>query len=135
MKQPKEKKYSRMTWTDRLNIEKLSKQGASYSAIARRLGFAVSSIHYEIQRGLCEQRDGATWKIYKAYSATVAQDDADWQASGKGGPVKLGRNHAYAKAVAKRIRQGESPDQIVGDLKARNEWTVSTPTLYRYRWI
>lgn len=132
MKQHKEKKYSRMTWTDRLNIEKLCKQGASYSAIARRLGFAVSSVYYEIQRGLCEQRDGKTWKTYQAYSATVAQGDADWQASGKGGAVKLGRNHAYAKAVAKRIRQGESPDQIVGDLRSRNEWTVSTPTLYRY---
>ena len=63
MNQPKEKKYSRMTWTDRLNIEKLCKQGTSYNAIARRLGFVVSSVYYEIQRGLCEQRDGATWKI------------------------------------------------------------------------
>lgn len=88
------RKYHRMTWTDRLNIEKMRKQGASYSAIARKLGFAVSSVYYEIQRGLCEQLDGATWKTYMAYSATVAQDDADWQAS------------------------GESPDQIVGGLHA-----------------
>lgn len=128
----REPKYNRMTWMDRLNIEKLRKQGVSYSAIARKLGFAVSSVHYEIQRGLCEQRDGATWKIYKAYSAQVAQDDADWQASAKGGPVKLGHNHTYAETVSARIHSGESPDAIVGTLKARNEWTVSTPTLYRY---
>lgn len=34
--------------------------------------------------------------------------------------------------VASRILAGESPDQIVGDLKRRGEWTVSTNTLYRY---
>lgn len=132
MQKRKERKYRRMTWTDRLNIEKLCKQGASYSAIARKLGFAVSSVYYEIQRGLCEQRDGKTWKTYEAYSATIAQDDADWQASAKGYTVKLGHNHAYARTVSARIRSGESPDQIVGDLRSRNEWTVSTPTLYRY---
>ena len=128
----KEKKYSRMTWTDRLNIEKLCKQGASYSTIARKLGFAVSSVYYEIQRGLCEQRDGKTWKTYEAYSATIAQDDADWQATARGCPIKLGRNHAYARTVAARILSGESPDAIVGTMRAREEWTVSTPTLYRY---
>ena len=117
----KEKKYSRMTWTDRLNIEKLCKQGASYSAIARKLGFAVSSVYYEIQRGLCEQRDGKTWKTYEAYSATIAQDDADWQATARGCPIKLGRNHAYARTVAARILSGESPDAIVGTMRAREE--------------
>ena len=128
----KEPKYRRMTWTDRLTIEKLCKSGASYSAIARKTGFAVSSIYREIQRGLCEQRDGKTWKTYKAYSATVAQDDADWQATARGCTIKLGHNHAYAMSVSSRIRSGESPDAIVGTMRARKEWTVSTPTLYRY---
>lgn len=127
-----DRKYRRMTWTDRLTIEKLCKQGASCSAIARNLGFAVSSMHYEIQRGLCEQRDGKTWKIYEAYSATVAQDDADWQATARGCTIKLGHNHAYAKTVSARICSGESPDAVVGTMRACDEWTVSTPTLYRY---
>ena len=39
---------------------------------------------------------------------------------------------AYAKHVASRIKNGESPDAIVGDLKRKNRWTVSTTTLYRY---
>lgn len=124
--------YRRMTWTDRLNIEKLFNSGTSYSDIARKLGFAVSSIHREIQRGLCEQLDGRTWKMRKAYSATIAQDDADWQATSRGCTVKLGHNHVYAETVSTRIRSGESPDQIVGDLRSQNQWTVSTPTLYRY---
>lgn len=128
----KEKKYSRMTWTDRLNIEKLFNSGASYSAMSRKLGFSPSAIHYEVHRGLYDYLEGSTWKTLKRYSADIAQADADWQASARGGPVKLGHNHAYAKAVAERIKQGESPDAVVGTLKARNEWTVSTPTLYRY---
>ena len=132
MQKQKNPKYRRMTWTDRLTIENLCKSGASYSAIARKTGFAVSSVYREIQRGLCDQRDGATWKMYKAYSAQVAQDDADWQASGKGGAVKLGHNHTYAETVSARIRSGESPDAIVGTMRACDEWTVSTPTLYRY---
>lgn len=126
------RKIRRMTWTDRLIIEKLCKQGASYRAIAKRIDFSVAAVYKEIQRGLCDQRDGSTWKIYKAYSADIAQDDADWQASGKGYTDKLGHNHTYARAVSVRILSGESPDQIVGDLRSRSEWTVSTSTLYRY---
>lgn len=128
----KEKKYSRMTWTDRLNIEKLFNAGASYRAMSRKLGFSVSSLHYEVQRGLYDHLDSKTWNILKRYSATIAQDDADWQASAKGGVVKLGHNHAYARTVAARILSGESPDQIVGDFQAQDQWTVSTTTLYRY---
>jgi len=127
-----ERKNYRITWTDRLNIEKLFNSGASYRAISKRLGFSVSSVYVEIQRGLHDHLDGRTWKMIKKYSAKIAQDDADWQATIKGCPIKLGSNHAYAKAVADRILSGESPDQIVGSLRLLNQWTVSTPILYRY---
>ncbi len=53
----KEKRYSRMTWIDRLNIEKLFNAGASYRAMPRKLGFSVSSLHYEVQRGLYDHLD------------------------------------------------------------------------------
>ena len=126
------KKHFRITWTDRLNIEKLFNSGASYRAIARRIGFSVSSAYREIQRGLYDHLDGATWKTFKRYSAQIAQDDADWQATAKGCPIKLGNNHSFAETVSERVLSGESPDQIVGDLRSRSKWTVSTPTLYRY---
>ena len=125
-------KKARMTWIDRLTIEKLYNSGASYRAIACKTGFAASSIHREVQRGLYDHLDSKTWTTSKRYSADIAQADADWQATAKGVPLKLGTNHAYASTVAARILAGESPDQIVGHLRGANLWTVSTVTLYRY---
>lgn len=122
----------RMTWHTRLQIEKFFNSGCSYRQIACKLGFAVSAVYREVQRGLYDHLDGSTWKTVKRYSAQIADDDAAWQATAHGRPVKLGKNFAYASMVASRILAGESPDQIVGDLKRRGEWTVSTNTLYRY---
>lgn len=124
--------YRRMTYTDRLVIEKLYNAKASYRQIAKATGFAVSSVYREVQRGLYLHRDGDTWKDIPKYSATIAQDDADWQSTARCGTVKLGHNYAYANEVSDRIRNGESPDQIVGQLRKSNQWTVSTTTLYRY---
>lgn len=124
--------YRRMTYTDRLIIEKLYNAGNSYRAIARITGFHPSSIHREVQRGMYQHFIGKHYIYVPRYSATIANDDAVFQASSKGSVLKLGKRYDYANAVAGRIRNGESPDAIVGDMKAKGEWTVSTPTLYRY---
>lgn len=124
--------YTRLTWTDRLSIEKLYKQGSSERAIARYLHRAPSTIHYELQHGFYEHLDSKTYQIIKLYSADKAQQYAEYQATSRGGPVKLGHNYAYAQIVSERIKSGESPDSITGDLARSNQWTVSTPTLYRY---
>lgn len=125
-------KYRRMTYTDRLIIEKLYNSGHSLREIAKITGFHNSSIHYEVKRGLYDHLDGDTWLYVKRYSATIGQDSADYQATAKGQTIKLDKHFDYAYAVADRIKSGESPDAIVGDLKRKNKWTVSTPTLYRY---
>lgn len=125
-------KYRRMTYTDRLIIEKLYNTGHSLREIARITGFHNSSIHYEIKRGLYDHVIGKTWEIVKRYSATIGQDSADYQATAKGQSIKLDKHYTYAYTIADRIKGGESPDAIVGDLRRQNKWTVSTPTLYRY---
>lgn len=126
------KKYRRMTYTDRLVIEKLYNHGCSYRAIADRIGFSVGAVYREVQRGLCKQMNGVHWTTFTVYSATVADDDAAFQASSKGALIKLDKRFDYAYLVSDRIKAGESPDAIVGDLRRKGEWTVSTPTLYRY---
>ena len=121
-----------ITYTERLIIEKLYNAGAKYVTIAKHLGRAVSSIWREVQRGLYDHLDGATWITVKRYSADIAQQDADYKATAKGKPIKLGHNYAYADEISRRIKAGESPDSIVGDLKRRGKWTVCTTTLYSY---
>lgn len=124
--------YTRLTWIDRTVIEKLYNSGASERVIASRLGRSPSCIHYELKRGLYDHLDGSTYLTVKRYSATIAQDDADYQATSKGGPLKLGNNYSYAREISTRVKQGESPDSIVGSKRLHGEWTVSTNTLYRY---
>ena len=101
-------------------------------SISRFLERNVSSISYEIHHGLYEHLDGATWKTTLRYSATIAQEYTDYQATSKGQTIKLGKRYDYAAEVSARILAGESPDSIVGDLRNQGKWTVSTPTLYRY---
>lgn len=124
--------FRHLTWTDRLLIEKFYNSGLSQRAIARRLGFSSSSISVEVRRGLYDHLNGDTWLTEKRYSAQLAQDVSDWNATAKGCPIKLGANHDYAATVANRIKKGESPDSITGDMKRKGLWTVSTTTLYRY---
>lgn len=131
-KPPKPVKYHRTTWSDRLTIERLFNNGHSRRFIAREMHRSVSTISEEIGHGLYLHRDGATWLDIPKYSAQIAQDHADWQATVKGVPIKLDDRYDYAEHVADQIKQGRSPDQITGRLKREGEWTVSTPTLYRY---
>lgn len=124
--------YRHMTWTDRLKIEALYNAGHTYRFIAEQLGYCVSSIHTEIQRGLYAHLGAELTKRPIRYSAQIAQDISDDLATAKGVQLKLGHNYAYAKFVADGIKNGYSPDSIVGELRRKKEWTVSTSTLYRY---
>ena len=126
------KKYRRIAWPDRLDIEKLYNSGLSLSSIARKLGFSVSSIHAEVRRGLYDHLDSDTWIVSKWYSAQIADDVARWQSTSKGRPIKLGNRYSYVEMVAQRIKSGEAPDQITGDLRRKGQWTVCTATLYDY---
>lgn len=136
----KERKYRRITWTERLLIERhynpahnyLTGKPASYSSIAKLLHRSVSAIRYEIKKGTYYHRDSRTWKDVPLYSAEIAQRKTEWEQSVKGQSLKLGNNHQYAKYIADQIKKGNSPEAIVETLRQQNKWTVSTPTLYRY---
>jgi len=126
------KKYRRMNWTDRLRIEALYNAGHTYRFIAEQIGFTVAAVYREVKRGLYDHWNSELYDYVKKYSAQIAHEDAVYQATSKGSAIKLGNNHAYANHVAKQIKLGISPDIIVNTLKRKGEWTVSTPTLYRY---
>lgn len=131
-RQQKQPAYRRLTWTDRLIIERLFNNGHSRHFIARELNRSVSSISDEIRHGLYTHLGAETTRRPEHYSAQIAQDYADWQATIKGPALKLDKHYDYAYYVAAQIKQGRSPDQITGTLRREGKWTVSTPTLYRY---
>lgn len=132
MKSKPEPSYHRITWTNRLIIEKLFNDEKSFRFIAKTIDKAVSSVHTEVQHGLYEHMGAETTRRPFHYSAQIAQDYFDFQATSKGPAVKLDHNHDYANYVSEEIKKGHSPDQITGTLRKNNQWTVSTPTLYRY---
>lgn len=126
------KKYRRMDWTDRLKIEALYNSGHSYSSIAKQTGFALSSVYTEIQHGLYPHMGAETTRRPFHYSAQIAQDYTDYQATGKGTDIKLGNRYDYVTEVAQQVRAGISVDIIVRTRRQQGKWTVSTSTLYRY---
>ena len=126
------KKYRRLDWNDRLLIEKLYNRGRSCSQIAHILCFSPSSIYREVKRGLYPHMGAECSRRPLRYSAQIAQDYADYQASGKGIDIKLGSNHVYAAEILRLVKQGLSIDVIVNTMKRHGQWTVSTSTLYRY---
>lgn len=126
------RKYRRMTWIDRFKIEALYNAGHSYSFISLQVGFSVSSVYTEIKHGLYPHFGAELTKRPLHYSAKIAQDYADIQATSKGIEIKLGHNYAYAQFVAQQVKHGSSLDVIVNTLRKSGKWTVSTSTLYRY---
>lgn len=132
MKSKSEPSYHRITWTDRLIIEKLFNANKSYRFIAKTIDKAVSSVHTEVQHGLYEHMGAETTRRPFHYSAEIAHQYAKFQATSKGPALKLDHNHDFARHAADQIKKGYSPDQITGTLRKNHCWTVSTPTLYRY---
>ena len=126
------RRYKRLTWEDRLRIEALYNAGHTYTFIAHQVGYTPAAISYEVKRGLYDHMDCMTYDMVRRYSATIAHERAVYQATSKGQQIKLGKRYDYAHEVAARIKAGESPDIIVGTKRKKGEWTVSTPTLYRY---
>ena len=126
------RKYKRLSWDNRLKIEALYNIGHTYREIARELNRSVSTIYVEVQHGLYPHMGAETTKRPLHYSAQIAQDYADSQATSKGVPIKLGHRHDYANYVSLQILSGLSPDAITGRLRREGKWTVCTSTLYKY---
>ena len=70
-----------------------------YCEWAARLGRCARTIRNEMRRGACQQLTSALL-YYTAYSAKVAQDNADMKALNKGSPRKMDTDGDYRKGLA-----------------------------------
>lgn len=118
-----------LTYTDRLIIEKMYMNKCPNRQIAIFLGVHPSTISREIKRGMYERMEPNFGELFWTYSADVAQQNADYNQTAKGRPLKIGNDRELADHIEREILSGKSPDVVIHQLK---EKPFSTVTLYRY---
>ena len=129
------RKFRHLTYSDRLIIETMIKDGKPCRDIASRIGKHVSNVYREISRGQYEHKL-TDWTMQKRYAAEVAQAEYDRHKSAKGVPLKIGKDHKLAQHIESKIIEDKySPAAVLGEIKAAGlvfNTTICVTTLYSY---
>ena len=130
------KKRRNLTYTQRLQIETLNNAKKTKKEIAEILGLHLCTIYRELKRGAYNRLNGATWETFVSYSAQISQDRYDNLCSGKGRPIKLGKDWAFVNYIEQRVTKDKiSACAVLGEIKYKQlpfETQISKTTLYRY---
>ena len=130
------KKRRNLTFTQRLQIETLNNAKKTKKEIAEILGLHPCTIYRELKRGAYNRLNGATWETFVSYSAQISQDRYDNLCSGKGRPIKLGKDWAFVNYIEQRVTKDKiSACAVLGEIKYKQlpfETQISKTTLYRY---
>lgn len=119
--------YIQLTYEERVTLSALKLQGLSIRAIAEVLGRHFSTLYRELARNRCYIIDNA-YRPSKAQRRTGARRR------------RSRRNQHYSKTymqfVRKLLKQGFSPEQVVGYIRRFKLETrvISHETIYRYIW-
>lgn len=134
MEKKRRKAHQIFTKSKRDKLEALYNAKIPVKEIAEILDYTPQSIYRELKRGYYMHRN-SDWTETRKYSADKAQRRADQNASAKGAPLKIGKDHKFAQYVEDKIRSGYSP-QAVLDLidqgEAEFDTRVCRVTLYSY---
>lgn len=129
------KQYKIFNRRRRDKLEALYNAGLPVKRIALELGYSEVSIYRELKRGFYMHRN-SDWTETRRYSADKAQRDADYRATGKGAPLKIGRDRKFAAFVSEMILKHKySPAAIlayINENKLEFETDVCRATLYNY---
>ena len=127
----------RLTWTDKLTIEKMLKQGYTAPKIARYLGVHHSTIYDEIKRGSVEVLNSdLTTKI--VYAPEMSQIRHEQAMKNKEQPLKIGHDHALAKWLVDIIGEEKFSPAAACALMGKTPETTFSVTLCRqtvYKYI
>ena len=131
------KGFKHLTWHDRLKIAKFLKLGYTNVKIAGLLRVHNSTISREVRRGTYDHLDGSTWIYHKTYSPDLAQERYDLNKTAKGGPLKIGNDHALAefiehKIAVERYSPAATLAKIKGDPTLKFNTSICIRTLYSY---
>ena len=130
------KKRRNLRYTQRLQIETLNNAKKTKKEIAEILGLHLCTIYRELKRGAYNRLNGATWETFISYSAQISQDRYDNLCSGKGRPIKLGKDWAFVNYIEQRVTKDKiSACAVLGEIKYKQlpfDTQISKTTLYRY---
>jgi len=126
----------RLTWNDKLTIEKMLKQGYKAPAIARKLGVHHSTIYDEIKRGQVEILDSELRPV-TVYAPEMSEAKREESRKNREKPLKIGNDHALAEWLVDMIgAKGYSPSAACALLGKTPETTFSVTltrqTVYKY---
>lgn len=126
----------RLTWNDKLTIEKMLKQGYKAPAIARKLGVHHSTIYDEIKRGRVEILDSELRPVI-VYAPEMSEARREESRKNREKPLKIGNDHALAQWLVDMIGEnGYSPSAACALLGKSPETTFSVTltrqTVYKY---
>ena len=141
----RETKGKHLTFTERLQIEVLHKQGIKPKKIAEIIGKSVRTIYYELKRGEYKHkisvydkyyRDKISEKYETRYSPNIAEEKYRVNLKAKGAPLKIGNDFELANYIETRIvDDGLTPLSVIGEIQRKNltfKTTICVRTLYSY---
>lgn len=126
----------RLTWNDKLTIEKMLKQGYKAPAIARKIGCSDQAIYDEIKRGAVEIVDSEL-RVITVYAPEMSQARHEQAKQNMAKPLKIGKDRELAEWLVEMIGEKEfSPSAACSMLGKTPETTfsctLSRQTVYKY---
>ena len=123
----KNKKFKHISYVERTQIERWhNKEKKSNVEIGKLLGRPEGSIRRELKRGLVKNLTSELIEIW-VYSADVAQQKADYNKTGKGPQLKIGKDFKLKEYIEKGIKEErKSPEILIAEAKEKGiEFTSS----------
>ena len=131
----RERRFTHLTWNDRLKIERMLKEGYTNQEIADAVHVSIRTIFREKKRGLCVQRD-YEYRDRLVYCADAAQREYERNLKAKGPDLKIANDHALAAYLEEKIADERcSPESALMKIaeEGRNfDTSISVWTLYSY---
>ena len=126
-------KYKRITYEDRIKIEAYLKLKIKPIKIAEILGVSRQAISYELKKGKY-QRLTSMYELIDAYSADIAQQKTDFEASSKGPQLKIGKDYELLKNIENLLSDDYSPKAAVAELLRSGKLStdIGWRTVYNY---
>lgn len=131
----KDQKGKHLNYEKRLKIEALSKIGLKSEEIGRQIGCTGRTVRRELKKGtVVLLNTDLTTRL--EYSADVAQQKHDYQASGKGPKLKIANDYALVEYIEEMIiNEKMSPYAVAEKMKKESEkfkTIISYRTIYNY---